>query len=1017
MNPTDAAVIAADAAVAGRLGWWFFGPKKTVEAAVAGGVQEVKVTVRGGYSPNRIRVRAGIPVRLTFDRQETGDCTSKVVFPDLGASAELPAFTQTSLELTVESAGEYGFACGMNMIHGVLVVEQPGAEAGGAPEGDGAQAQHGPAPEAAGDVAAAELDAEGAFQRATVVVDGGYHPSHLLAGAGVPLRISFDRRDEGACSERVVIPDAGVEATLPAHEVTTVEVPALGPGAHEFRCGMGMLHGTIEVADANGAALVVTPGAVGASAPDRDGAGGSASSAAERASTHRSRVMRRLAKAPAPVVVPPMVDDCCAVPKPATGEDTEAAERRAEIRDLTRRVIVGAVLTLPVLFGGLAWDFFKPEWLPYVLRNEQPDWFAFAFITPVMFFTGWPIHKSGWLGLAHRSADMNSLITLGTFAAFLYSVVVTLVPGIAPVKVRGVYYEEIGFILTLILLGRLIEVRAKAGTGEAIRALLGLRAKTARVLRDGEEREIPIEDVLAGDVVLVRPGEKVPVDGEVVDGRSTIDESMLTGEPIPVEKGPGDEVVGATVNGTGSLRVRATKVGSASVLAQIVEMVRRAQASRAPIQRLVDKVSSVFVPVVVFVALGAFAVWYVTGPSPVFTYALIAAVTVLIIACPCALGLATPLAIMVGTGRGAQAGILFRNAEAIETSRRLDTVVLDKTGTITAGHPSLTDLVPEPGFDEKDLLGLVAAAEADSEHPLAQAIVSGARDREADAPRAGRFESVTGQGVRAEVGGRQVLVGNAHLLEAAGVELAGLPERAGALSAEGKTAMLVAVDGRAAGVVAVADPIKDDSVAAVRALKSLGLEVVMITGDARRTAEAVARQVGIDRVLAEVRPEDKAAEVARLQGEGRRVGMVGDGINDAPALAQADVGLAIGTGTDVAIEAADVTLMSGSLAGVATAIGISRATMRNIRQNLGLAFGYNTTGIPIAAGLLYPFFGVVLSPMIAAAAMAASSLSVVTNANRLRRARVAQRSRPATGGLQAPSADRPLHVAGREQIA
>ena len=840
MNPGDVAVLVADVAVAGALCWWFFGPKKAAEADVADGVQEARVTVRGGYSPNRIRARAGVPLRIVFDRQETGDCTAKVVFPDFGATADLPAFGQASVEFTPTAAGEYGFACGMSMIHGVLeVVEQP-------------------------------------------------EPAMALSAA----------------APRLARP--------------------LG---------------------------------------------------------------RPMPKALSPVVVPPIVDDCCAAPRPASNEDAEAAERRAEINDLARRVIVGALLTAPVLFGGLSWDFFHPAWLPHLLRNEPPAWFDLALITPVMLYTGWPIHKSGWLGLSHRSADMNSLITLGTFAAFLYSLAVTLVPGAAPAKVRGVYYEEIGFILTLILLGRLIEVRAKAGTGEAIRALLGLRAKTARVVRGGVEQDLPIEDLVAGDVVLVRPGEKVPVDGEVVEGRSAVDESMITGEPLPVEKHPGDEVVGATVNGTGSLRIRATKVGAASVLAQIVEMVRRAQASRAPIQHLVDEVSSVFVPIVVFVALGAFAVWYVAGPSPAFTYALIAAVTVLIIACPCALGLATPLAVMVGTGRGAQHGILFRNAEAIETSRGLDTVVLDKTGTITAGHPALTDLVSEEGFSEEVLLRLVAGAEADSEHPLAQAIVAGAAARGIAVSRAQSFGSVTGQGVRARVAGREVLVGNLRLLESAGVETASLAERAAALSAVGRTAVLVAVDGRPAGVVAVADPIKDDSAEAVQALRRLGLEVVMITGDARRTAEAVARQVGIERVLAEVRPEDKAAEVARLQAEGRQVGMVGDGINDAPALAQADVGLAIGTGTDVAIEAADVTLMSGSLAGVATAIGISRATMRNIRQNLALAFGYNSSGIPIAAGLLYPFFGIALSPMVAAAAMALSSLSVVTNANRLRRTR------------------------------
>ena len=965
MSATEFLVVGADLVVAAGLGWWFFGPKPTAEAAETDGVAEVRVTVRGGYSPNRIRARAGVPLRLVFDRQESGDCTSRVVFPDFGVSADLPAFGQASVELTPTAAGEYGFACGMNMIHGTLVVDGPTVAAADGGERPAAGVQDDtPGDETPGRVlvgVAAEV--AGGVQEATVVVDGGYQPATVLAHAGEPLRLVFDRRDSGACSERVVFADAGIDTVLPSGKRTIVDLPDLSPGRHEFTCGMGMLHGAIEITEAGPvAALSRAP-----SAQRRSGPG------------HTDHA--------APSVVPPVVRDSAAHPRPGD-TDGEAAERRAEIADLSRRVLFGAVLTLPVLFGGLVWDFFKPEWLPHLMRNEPPAWFDFALITPVMAYTGWPIHRSGWLSLAHRSPDMNSLITVGTFAAWLYSFVVTLAPSVAPAKVRGVYYEEIGFILTLILLGRLIEVRAKAGTGEAIRALLGLRAKTARVIRDGAETELPIEEVVAGDVVLVRPGEKVPVDGEVVEGRSAVDESMLTGEPLPIEKGPGDQVVGATVNGTGSLRIRATKVGAESVLAQIVDMVRRAQASRAPIQRLVDKVSSVFVPVVIFTALGAFDLWYLVGPSPAFTYGLIVAVTVLIIACPCALGLATPLAVMVGTGRGAQNGILFRNAEAIETSRALDTVVLDKTGTITAGHPALTDIAPGDGFEEKELLALVAAGEADSEHPLAQAIVAGATSRGIPALHATSFESVTGQGVRATVGGHQVLVGNARLLQEAGIDPAGLVGQTETLSAEGKTAMLIAVDGRPAGVVAVADPIKDDSVAAVAQLKALGLEVIMITGDARRTAEAVARRVGIDRVLAEVRPEDKAAEVARLQGERRRVGMVGDGINDAPALAQADVGLAIGTGTDVAIEAADVTLMSGSLAGVATAIGISRATMRNIRQNLALAFGYNTTGIPIAAGLLYPFFGIVLSPMIAAAAMAASSLSVVSNANRLRNARV-----------------------------
>ena len=580
---------------------------------------------------------------------------------------------------------------------------------------------------------------------------------------------------------------------------------------------------------------------------------------------------------------------------------------------------------------------------------------------------------------------MNSLITLGTMAAFGYSLLVTLAPSLLPSEVREVYFEAVGVILTLILLGRLLEVRAKAGTGEAIRALIGLQARTARVIRDGNEVDIPIEDVEVGDVVAVRPGEKIPVDGELIEGRSAIDESMVTGEPMPVTKQPGDTVIGATINQTGAFQFRATKVGRDTLLAQIIDLVERAQASKAPIQRLADAASAVFVPVVIFLSLATFAVWFVAGPSPALTLALVSAVAVLIIACPCALGLATPLSIMVGTGKAATSGILIRSAEALETAHKLDTVVLDKTGTLTVGKPVLTDVVVTGGTTEDGLLELVAAAEQSSEHPLAAAIVEGARFRGLIERKAETFDSVTGKGVVARVDGHDVLVGNFRLMSDNGIGTTALDDSISRLSAEGKTPVLVAIDGRAVGVVAVADTLKPGSADAVAALRHMGIDVVMITGDNRRTAAAIGRQVGITRVLAEVLPEHKAAEVRRLQAEGRRVGMVGDGINDAPALAQADVGFAIGTGTDVAIESSDITLISGALEGIVTAVTLSRATMRNIRQNLFFALLYNGLGIPIAAGVLYPFFGLRLSPILAAGAMAASSLSVVTNANRLRR--------------------------------
>jgi Cu+-exporting ATPase len=607
---------------------------------------------------------------------------------------------------------------------------------------------------------------------------------------------------------------------------------------------------------------------------------------------------------------------------------------------------------------------------------------------------------------------MNSLITIGTTAAFGYSLVVTVAPGLLPETLQEVYYEAVGVIITLILFGRLLEVRAKAGTNEAIRKLIGLQARTARVIRGGAELEIPVQDVMPGDLVQVRPGEKVPVDGQIIDGASTLDEAMVTGESIPVEKSIGDEVIGATINQTGAFRMRATKVGRDTMLAQIIRLVEQAQATKAPIQRLVDLVSSYFVPAVIFIAIVTFTIWFTLGPAPALIFALGTAVTVLIIACPCALGLATPLSITVATGKGATNGILVRSAEALETAHKLTAIVLDKTGTITRGQPALTDAVPTGGFDEATLLRLAASAERASEHPLGDAIVNGATARGIPLAEPAGFQSVTGKGIRVTVNDHQVLVGNHRLLADAGVDPAPLQATATALSEQGKTPMLVAVDGTPAGVIAVADTIKDDSPAVIAALQRLGLEVIMITGDNQRTAAAIAAQVGITRVLAEVLPGDKALHIQRLQAEGTLVAMVGDGINDAPALAQADVGIAIGTGTDVAIEASDITLVSGRLDGVATAIALSRATMRNIHQNLVSAWGYNTLGIPIAAGVLYPFLGLLLSPMIAAAAMALSSLSVVTNANRLRRWRA-----PGLPAVTSPALDQPIVEVGEEDHA
>ncbi len=916
MTGAELLVTAAGGVLIAILAWFFFGPKQARRAEVRGGMQEVEITVKGGYSPNLIRVQEGVPLRLVFDRQENSDCSSRVVFPDFGVSKSLVAFGRTTVELLPEKRGEFGFACGMNMLHGTLVVEPAG--------GNG----HGPSP--------ADADGPAVLTKSeprSQVPQGHAHETARAVGVGPTLQVGRTTRAEFALR--------GGGVTCPTCVANIETVLDSVPGVDRVQANFGAERVTV----------------------DFDPAKVRVEDLAQAVGSAGYRVQER--------------------PRPGSEEteNAEAAARRAEIADLSRRVVVGAVLTAPVLFAIMVGDYLNPSWLPGILSNR---WLQLALIAPVMAYTGWPIHRTGWLTLRHRTADMNTLITIGSAAAFGYSLVVTLAPGIFPEDLRSVYYEAVGVILTLILLGRLFEARAKAGTGEAIRKLIGLQARTARVLRAGEELEIPVEDVEAGDVVAVRPGEKIPVDGEVTDGLSAVDESMVTGEPIPVEKRPGDAVIGATINQTGAFRFRATRVGKDTMLAQIVKLVEQAQASKAPIQRLADLVASYFVPAVIFIAIGAFVVWFDLHAVPALTFALVAAVAVLIIACPCALGLATPLSIMVATGKGAQRGILIRSAEALETAHKLDTIVLDKTGTITKGEPSLTDVVPA-GLGEEELLRLVASAERSSEHPLAQAVVLGARDRGVRLAEPSAFDSVTGKGVRATVDGRQVVVGRRSLLEGLGVDPAHLDEAVERLAAEGKTAIYAAVDGAPAGVVAVADTLKDGSAQAVGALRRAGLEVVMITGDNRRTAQAVAGQVGIGRVLAEVLPEDKSLEVRRLQDQGKLVAMVGDGINDAPALAQADVGIAIGTGTDVAIESSDITLISGDLDGVVTAIALSRATMRNIRQNLVFAFGYNTVGIPIAAGVLYPAIGLLLNPMIAAGAMAASSLSVVGNANRLRR--------------------------------
>jgi Cu+-exporting ATPase len=674
--------------------------------------------------------------------------------------------------------------------------------------------------------------------------------------------------------------------------------------------------------------------------------------------------------------------------KPVEDVDEETAAHRREYSSLMKKFWFAVAVSIPVMlvaYPELPW-FYLPNLFVREASESLTRWlFILSGLAalPVMAYSGRQFFTGGWAAFKHHSADMNTLIALGTSAAWIYSSVALLIPSIFPEGTATPFFDVTAVVTALVVLGQALEVRAKGQTSQAIRKLLDLQAKTARVLREGKEIEIPVEEVLVGDILIVRPGDKIPVDGAITEGASALDESMVTGESMPIDKKAGDEVIGATVNTTGSFKFRATKVGKDTALAQIVKMVQDAMGSKAPIARLVDVVASFFVPAVMIISILTFLVWFNFGPSPALAFAVVTAVTVLIIACPCAVGMAVPMSLVAGVGKGAEHGVLIRNGEALQTASQLKTIVLDKTGTITKGKPELTDVIPAKGFEKEQLLLYAASADWRSEHPLAQAIVQGAQIQGVQLIEPSSFEAVPGHGVDTVVDSKKVLVGNNRLMGRNNIDASQIAGEVERLQGEGKTAMFVAIDGKAAGVVAVADTIKEDSIRAVKVMQDMGLEVIMITGDNERTAQAIARKVGIRRVLAEVLPEDKASEVHMLKKNGK-VGMVGDGINDAPALVEASVGFAIGTGTDVAIEAADITLMSGSLKGVAYAIEISKATMRNAKQSLFAAFAYNSLGIPVAAGVLFPFLGLLLSPIIAGAAMAASSITVVTNANRLR---------------------------------
>lgn len=672
------------------------------------------------------------------------------------------------------------------------------------------------------------------------------------------------------------------------------------------------------------------------------------------------------------------------IPSEKEVEDTEKIVREKEYRELKRKFFIGLVLAAVVFLGSSTHWF---PWIPDLLSNFFVLWLL---ATPVQFWIGWQFYKGTWASFKHRNADMNTLIAVGTSAAYLYSVAATVFPslftgaGIQP----KVYFDTSSIIIVLILFGRLLEARAKGQTSEAIKELMGLQPKTARVVRDGKEQDIPVEEVRVRDEVVVRPGERIPVDGLITKGRSSVDESMITGESIPVRKKVNDEVIGATVNKTGSFQFKATKVGKDTALAQIIKLVQQAQGAKAPIQRLADLIAGYFVPIVISIAIATFVVWFVFGPTPALTFALLNFVAVMIIACPCALGLATPTAVMVGTGKGAENGILIKGGESLETAHKLETIVLDKTGTLTKGEPEVTDIVTVNSLSEREILKYAASAERFSEHPLGESILRSARQRKIELTEAKNFRAVEGHGVEALVDGKDILIGNKKLMEDGGIRVEDLEKKAENLAEEGKTPIYISLNRKPVGLLAIADPLKENSVQAVKNLRKLSLEVVMLTGDNRKTAQAIARKAGIERVLSEILPEDKVREIQRIQSEGKRAAMVGDGINDAPALAQADIGIAIGSGTDVAVEASDITLVKDDLQGVVSAVQLSKKTMKTIKQNLFWAFFYNSAGIPIAAGILYPFFGILLNPILASAAMAFSSVSVVSNSLRLRRVKL-----------------------------
>lgn len=1002
--------------------WYFFGSKKRQEATLsAQGMQEINVTVKGGYDPAIIELSTNIPIKIHFNRQEASDCSTRVIFPNLGISKMLGAFETTTIELPPLDTGEYEFTCAMSMLKGKLIVSSKDTAMEKNIGKSEPQPQkhsfddhfHTMKPQKRGELIAKAINNADNGQEITVVVKGGYSPQIIEVDIEKPLKIFYDRQEEGGCSSEIHIPALNITQQLPAYNVTTVEVPPLKEGEYEITCGMDMLKGKI-------VAKKISP-------------------------VHEKR---KVGLQKINSFIPPITEDyyltnihCPSCIKPiettvtsltgvesanvnmntnlltvtyipdlvtsteiknavtTSGYKTSSLEenipstdprieeqrlKQKELKHIKFITLLAFIFTLPVLL------FMEHTYLGLVLPNiyltTLGSNIGLLITTSIIYFySEKDFHITGLYAIKHRSANMDTLVSLGTSAAYWYSfIVISLETFFPKLGITGdSYLDVVAIVTTLILLGRYLEIRAKSQTGNAIAKLLDLQAKTAFVIRNNVESEISLENIQLDDLIIVRPGQKIPTDGVITEGVSSVDESMITGESLPVNKKEGDKVIGATINQTGTFKFKATGIGKSTVLAQIIKMVEHAQTSKAPIQRLADKVTAIFVPIVIMSSIFTFIMWYsIIGNA---TLALLNAIGVLIIACPCALGLATPTSIMVATGKGAENGVLIKDAESLELTKRIQLLALDKTGTLTKGKPVVTDLITINDFTSTDdLLSITASIEKNSEHPLAHAIVDYAEEKGLSLQTLTAFTALRGKGVSAQLNGEVIIIGNAKLMKDNTVDHEKYLKQLNGLAEEGKTPMFIAKNGVLIGIIAVADTLKGNAIEFITKLQQLHIEPVMITGDNDKTAKTIASKVGITKFYSEVLPGDKANIIVDLQKSKKITGMVGDGINDAPALAQADVGMAIGNGTDVAIESADIVLMNGDLMAILTAVKLSKDTISNVKQNMFWAYIYNIIGIPVAAGILYPF-GLLLNPIIAGFAMAFSSVSVVLSALRLKR--------------------------------